>query len=160
MIVSACVSSHTNPDAIKVVFSNRKSPSDTIKCYHMLHSRQPSSCSLSLWVKAHLRFLILLILSVLSLLNSVLLSVLMNVVCFFFSYLFHYICHDRIIYLCITDDVSIYLAVFVCAFLGVKVPVKSAGFLINVFFIIGARKKGQFVFLLSHDLNLVSLLVC
>lgn len=23
-----------------------------------------------------------------------------------FSYLFHYICHDRIIYLCITDDVS------------------------------------------------------
>lgn len=25
---------------------------------------------------------------------------------FFFSYLFHYICHDRIIYLCITDDVS------------------------------------------------------
>lgn len=25
----------------------------------------------------------------------------------FHSYLFHYICHDRIIYLCITDDVSI-----------------------------------------------------
>lgn len=36
---------------------------------------------------------------------------------FFFSYLFHYICHDRIIYLCITDDVSISSQIHFCTHL-------------------------------------------
>lgn len=38
-------------------------------------------------------------------LNSFL-NIMPDVISLDFSYLFHYICHDRIIYLCITDDVS------------------------------------------------------